>query len=291
MTSVRSLLSEIIDYAGLFPPARHDLLSAAQNFARYRASDQSWMLGRFVVPAALIAELDGLGRDLDGYSEWRLSAVAGEDFEADFKLIAARNASGVGAVVDMVEVKANTIETIRRIARAVPDRCGVYVEIPTDDDQVRDLVASLSENRLRAKIRTGGITLDAFPPPGDVARFIRCCYARALPFKATAGLHHPLRSEHPLTFDAGAVRGDMHGFLNVFLTAAFCYNGLGAADARRSMEVEDPNEFIFDNDMVQWGNYVLSSGEIASIRKRFAVSFGSCSFQEPVEDLQNIELL
>ena len=53
----------------------------------------------------------------------------------------------------------------------------------------------------------------------DVVRFIRRCIEADVRFKATAGLHHPLRAEFPLTYDAGAPVGAMFGYLNVFLAA------------------------------------------------------------------------
>jgi len=83
----------------------------------------------------------------------------------------------------------------------------------------------------------------------------------------------------------------MHGFLNVFLAAVFCYNGLGAVDARRMVELEDPAAIEFGDESVRWEDYVISNRELASIRRRFAISFGSCSFHEPIDDLEAMQLL
>ena len=94
-----------------------------------------------------------------------------------------------------------------------------------------------------------------------------------------------------LTYEDESPRSIMHGFLNVFLTAAFCFNGIGAVDAPRLVSLEDAGELVFDDDGVAWGDYRLSTAEIERVRRRFAMSFGSCSFTEPVEDLTLLGLM
>jgi hypothetical protein len=290
--SLRALLPEIVDYAGFFPPAGLALTAAVDNFAGYLEGPQAWMLGRLVVPAGGIEAVREISAPRRG--TWRLSAVVGdtaiEAITAVLEVVAAFNEEDASIVVDMVEVKAADEDTIDAIAAAVPPRTRVFVEIPTGADPA-PLVRAIAGARLRAKIRTGGVTAEAFPPPEHVARFIRACYAAGVAFKATAGLHHPLRGDQALTYEPGSARGVMHGFLNVFLTAAFCYNGLGASDAERLLEVTDADEFCFDDDGVSWRDYRVSTGEIEMVRRRLAVSFGSCSFTEPVEDLKTTNLL
>src|SRR5262245_38924762 len=62
--ALRALLGGIIDYAGLFPPAQLPLEEAIRNYARYRTEPESWMLGRFVIPATRLKELAELGKEL-----------------------------------------------------------------------------------------------------------------------------------------------------------------------------------------------------------------------------------
>ncbi|HYR28329.1 MAG TPA: hypothetical protein VEU30_07670, partial [Thermoanaerobaculia bacterium] len=123
------------------------------------------------------------------------------------------------------------------------DECrpGTYIE--TTD---LSLIPELKRRGLRAKIRTGGLTADAFPTPESVAAFIRACREAEVPFKATAGLHHPLRCVKPLTYEPNAAVGTMHGFLNVFLAAAM-------VDAAEAVLAEtDASAFTFDDDGVTW---------------------------------------
>jgi hypothetical protein len=291
--TLHALLHTIVDYAGLFPPAGLSMDDAVGNYAAYRKDPHAWMLGRFVVPVARLDEMTTAMRAadaLDPVHHWRVSALAGEDLAVDMDRVAAFNRTGAGAMVDAVEVKVSTVAGLAPIAAAVPAGIRAYVEIPVADDP-RDLIGEIARLKLRAKIRTGGVTPDAFPPVDDVARFIRHCYATSAGFKATAGLHHPLRAEHALTYQSDAPRGVMHGFMNVFVTAALHYNGLTIADASAVMQMTALDQIEFTDDTIAWGEYRLSRDEVTTIRRRFAISFGSCSFREPVDDLLKAGLI
>lgn len=172
------------------------------------------------------------------------------------------------SVLGVDEVKAASVEQLEGLAP------GTFVEIAE-----LSLLGELARRNLRAKIRTGGITTDAFPAIPDVARFIRACRDHGVSFKATAGLHHPLRCVKPLTYDNGAPTGTMHGFLNVFLAAAL------PDRAEEILAEDDPRAFAFDHEGVTWRDARVSTAALAAMRT-FATSFGSCSFEEPIGDLQ-----
>lgn len=173
------------------------------------------------------------------------------------------------SVLGVDEVKATTEEELA----AFPP--GVYVEIADVA-----LLDGIAHRGLRAKIRTGGITPDAFPAVANVAEFIRACKAKGVAFKATAGLHHPLRCVKPLTYEPNAPLGTMHGFLNVFLAAAL------PDQANAVLAETDPEAFAFDDDGAWWRGHRVSTEEIIAMRRDFATSFGSCSFEEPIADLR-----
>jgi hypothetical protein len=291
--TLHALLHTIVDYAGLFPPAGLDMDAAVRNYASYRRDAHAWMLGRFVVPAAHLEEmLDAMhaAGAIEPEHHWRVAALAGNDIAADVARVGEFNARGAGGLVDALELKAADEAAVRRIAAAVPPGLRAYVEIPVAEDP-RALIGAIAEEKLRAKIRTGGVTGEAIPSPEHVARFIRCCYATGVGFKATAGLHHPLRAMQPLTYEADAPRDVMHGFLNVFLTAVFHYNGMTLADANALMHRGAVDDVEFADDHIAWRDYRVSRDEVTTIRRRFAISFGSCSFREPVDDLIKTGLL
>jgi hypothetical protein len=112
-----------------------------------------------------------------------------------------------------------------------------------------------------------------------------------VPFKATAGLHHPLRSIHRLTYKDDSPSGTMHGFLNVFLAAASVEKGIDAETCAKLLEEQSSEAFRFDTDGIEWRGHRLTRDEIVSTRKMFGISFGSCSFSEPIYDLKALHLI
>jgi len=175
------------------------------------------------------------------------------------------------SVLGIDEVKATTEEEVTQFPP------GVYVEILDVA-----LLDAIRRHGQRAKIRTGGITPDAFPAIENVAAFLRACRAKGVPFKATAGLHHPLRCVKPLTYEPDAPTGTMHGFVNVFLAAAL----LDHAEA--ILGETDPGAFSFDDGGASWRGHRVSTEELRTMRRDFATSFGSCSFEEPIGDLREL---
>jgi hypothetical protein len=172
------------------------------------------------------------------------------------------------SILGIDEVKATTAE---EIAELPPN---VYVEIAD-----LGLLDAIARAGLRAKIRTGGITADAFPAVANIAAFLRACREKGVAFKATAGLHHPLRCVKPLTYEPNAPTGTMHGFLNVFIAAAMVEH------AEAILAEGDARAFVFEDDTLSWRGHRVTTSEIVSMRRTFATSFGSCSFEEPIEDL------
>ncbi len=178
------------------------------------------------------------------------------------------------SILGVDEVKATTAEEIAALPK------GTYVEIAD-----LALLDAIAEHGLRAKIRTGGITANAFPAIGSIAEFLRACKAKGVAFKATAGLHHPLRCVKPLTYEPNAATGTMHGFLNVFLAAALLDH------AEDVLAETDARAFAFDDDGVTWRDRRVTTAELMTMRRTFATSFGSCSFEEPINDLRELNLL
>jgi hypothetical protein len=263
IATTRTALERLIDYAGLFPPAQLPLDEALASYADARASAASWMLGRFIIPAG---RLDALRAALAG-KPIELSVIAAPEA---FPAVAAVRRDG-WASVGSIEVPLGTgsIEACAREAGAhgladVP----IYVELSRGRLAMRDL----RNARFGAKVRCGGVEPAAYPSVAELAAFIDEAVGAGVPFKATAGLHHPVRH-----FNAAA-GVTMHGFLNI-LFAASRAGDVDRGDLEAILAQEDASAFVFPDDAT-----------MANARTRF-IAYGSCSFEEPVDDLRALGLI
>jgi hypothetical protein len=311
--ALRTLLTGTVDYAGLFPPAGLAMTEAVRRYATYRRGRAAWMLGRFVVPIARLDEFEGAARGLlpvgPGAVPWRLSGLAAGRLSADeLRRVAAFNDAHDDdrrgrAVVDWLEVKTPAPDDVAWTASAVAGRSfHVACEVPLAADPA-PLVAAVSEGGLAAKFRTGGVTPELIPSSGDLARGIWRASAGDVPFKTTAGLHHPVRGDYALTYEADSARATMHGFLNVFIASAVAAR---LARARREagadmgpvpdglrelLDERDPARLGIEAEAITWRDCRLDLDAIEQARRSTALSFGSCSFEEPLEDLQTLGLV
>ncbi|MEM6793935.1 MAG: hypothetical protein AAF725_08115 [Acidobacteriota bacterium] len=292
---IKHLLTGIVDYAGLFPPAKLDMEPAVAEFGRQRASRDAWILGRFVVPAARLEELERAYQKLgDGEAEsgpWRLSVLVGGDAAAARAHLDSFNARNAGwAVADAIETKPSSTSEIDRVAAAF-EGFEIFFELPHDRDP-GDLMAAVARVGGRAKIRTGGVSPDAFPSIGETASFLVAAHRAGIPLKATAGLHHPLPGEYRLTYEPESPTGTMHGFLNLFIAAAFVrFGGLGETELKELLGERNAGALEFSSAGVSWRGHRLSAEALAEARREMAISYGSCSFQEPVDDLRALHLI
>jgi hypothetical protein len=298
---LRALLEGVLDYAGLFPPARLPLDEAVRNYLRYRREPESWMLARFVCPATRLAELGALLQDI-GQGEAPVPlAVLGrggdtvrefaDGLSQDLWLIQEfRPQFGERAVVEVLEQRGPETWTPapRQDVLALRGPLTICAKLVVPPPLFYETpftlpdLAQLIRFTLGAgfKFRCGGVQPEAFPSPGDVAHVIVWCRAAGAPLKFTAGLHHPIRR-----FDPG-LRVTMHGFVNVFGAAVLAHaRGLDEEQLRPILEDEDAGNFGFDADGFRWKDYRAGTEEIATARRQ-VVSFGSCSFEEPRDDLR-----
>jgi hypothetical protein len=317
--SLQALLRGIVDYAGLFPPARLPLREAIHNYAEYLTESEAWLLGRFICPAAKLPELEpfaqtlfspprllplsvlgtggttsaeflaNLGSDLENLSSFlqRQHGRASADvYEVKLPEDAVFDESGQ-ALATLLQQSAAHIRQYHR------DGMKLFFEVVTDQNEPAPLTRTIQVlqrfNTARGpaqpawgfKLRCGGLAAAAFPSTQLVATAIVECLRQQVPFKATAGLHHPLRH-----FDNG-VHTHMHGFINVFGGAALAaVHGWDAATLQEVLGDEDASHFRLEGERFAWRNYSAGSAEIASLRNGLLTSFGSCSFDEPRADLR-----
>lgn len=285
--ALRALLTGLIDYAGLFPPAGLGMADAVRNYASYVDGEyaaHSWMLGRLILPAARLLEyreaVDHTGVNAGG---WRLSVLA---TVADREAVEGWSHPHLYGSIDTLELRASNAEEMKQAALAFPG-LQLYFELPPP--QWTALLQSVGVARARAKIRTGGETPSAIAPEGSVLQFLRLARQRQLAFKATAGLHHPLRSMQRLTYREDSASAVMHGFVNLFAAATLLWHEPKMSqEAAWILAERDADAITMDGDMITWQNssVSLTAQQIREARERFAISFGSCSFVEPIADLK-----
>ena len=322
--SLRALLHEIVDYAGLFPPAALPLRDALQNYARYRQeSEVAWMLARFVHPVGRLTELDAYPELFAHDPPFRFSVLGTgsaapaaflEAFDEDLRRLEAFHDRHLGrTLADVMEVRlpgalhaASTREAEaffdqahRRLVAAGPGELSLFYEVPLSGQtpqRLPTLLAAMAEHNsrqahpLRAevglKVRCGGAEPEDVPAPAPLAAVLAACRDAGVRLKATAGLHHPVRH-----YDE-EIGASMHGFLNVFGAAALAYaDGLPVEVIEDILREEDPKAFQFDKEAFRWHEHEASLGDLARARETLAVSFGSCSFEDPIDDLHALELL
>lgn len=320
--SLQALLAEIVDYAGLFPPAELPLHTAIRNYARYRHDPEAWMLARFVIPVARLDALTAFSRLFREPEPFSFSALGTggttadaflDTFAQDLEALERFHVDHLDRVrADVMEMRlpetllharAAPVHTFlddayHRLVAAGTAQLDLFYEVPHDvsDDVIRAVLAAMAEHNstqsvparstVGLKVRCGGLEPEAVPPVTHLARVIAGCRDAGVRFKATAGLHHPVR-HYSTSLDV-----PMHGFLNVFGAAVLAVeHDLEEEDIQAVLLEEDPDAFRFTKTQFAWHDLAASTDTIHFVRDELAVSFGSCSFDEPRDDLKELELI
>ena len=299
---LRALLERSIDYAGLFPPASLALEPALRNHASYVRISDSWMLGAFILP---VGQFDAASESLSHFSRehpLRVSALGSKtDSTAAFLecLTSTREAissflarHGTTVSINQLEMPLPAdfgAEPLKEAHSIIDDlKLNAFWEAPTD--AAEQTIKLIAENRAPAhqfgyKLRTGGVTADAFPASEEIAAALVAAAQLHVAIKFTAGLHHPVRQFH------ASVGTKMHGFLNVLGAGVLAAeHGWAAEQAAEMLDDEDPGSFSFEDGLFAWREWTIAIDRIKA-RRRLVTSFGSCSFDEPREDLRALKFL
>ncbi|USK70902.1 hypothetical protein [Peribacillus asahii] len=307
-TSLSIFQNRLIDYAGLFPPANLSLDSAINNYAHYKNSDDSWMLGPFILPVSQLKQLDSYihlfseeipltlsitGRKSSSETECKMQ------FQEDIKHISAFiDQYGNRVKVEMVEIPlppdVPSLDLLVEISSSASDlNMKVFCEVPLIRDwknhvsETLDAITahnSLKESWIGVKLRTGGIKAEMFPSPEQVAFVMASCRDRNLAMKFTAGLHHPIRMYRD------EVKTKMHGFFNIFMAGMLAATqNLHVKKIEEILLDENSSSFSFHEDRLAWQHLSVTSQEIDKLRKTSLLSFGSCSFDEPKDELMELK--
>ena len=300
--AARAFLGELIDDAGLFPPARLSIEDALAEHERSVASESFWLVGRFVVPASKFAELAAALDD----APRPLAATVVVDGTQPFAEALQTLGSAARAQVERLALEALEVPLARIAGETADDRLGalerefgaagfpeppaVYVEVAFDERTEAHL-AALQRARARgfalaAKARCGGLEAQAVPSVAALAHFVWTANRLEVPFKATAGLHHALPHDDP------AIGARTHGFLNLIGGAVLARaRGIDRHTLEALLSDRDPANFRLDAAQFSWSGIGADAGEIGVARAQFIHSYGSCSLDEPVADLRALAML
>jgi hypothetical protein len=301
-SSLRALLSQAIDYAGLFPPATLDLDMSLRNYAKYLSSQDAWMLSTFVLP---ISQFDAAVAHLPWFSEKRpltISALGPKTADENAFVAAVKGAAEAIRAFNCVESPCAIVKQLEMplppnpnasIFAAIRATFGgldldAFWEAPTD--QAETTIALLAEHNANTrpfgfKLRTGGVTSEAFPSSTQIARALIAVRDNNVPIKFTAGLHHPVRMFRD------EVNAKMHGFLNVFGAGVLALeHRWDEAQIIEMLGDEKASSFSFTDSEFQWRDFGAGSERVARYRE-LITSFGSCSFDDPRDDLRTLNLL
>ena len=295
MRPERALLSEIVDYAGLFPPAQLPLEKAVREYAAHLGEEKAWMLGRFIIPAQRLEELEphlvlfsepvriiALGKG--GRSEDEYLKNLNQDLTAIKTFRTAQDATvsvnGFEARLPPLPVTnafiANVVNQLREAGLKQSHEFAV-------DDHLELTMAALAAADAGAKLRCGGVTADAVPAPEQVARFIVAARDAGVPVKFTAGLHHPVRHF------SDDIQTEMHGFLNLYVGGMLAHTtSFGWQELAGIIADQSPDAFALTGVGVEWRGRLVRSEDAVRLRENALLGQGSCSFAEPVADLHDM---
>lgn len=264
MTAIEAALCGLIDYAGLYPPAALEMPAAVRNYLEYGASARSPLLGRFIVDIGRLSELRAAADD--AVSSMRLSVITPPS------LTAAQLEEHKDVDIESIEIKTADPATIERIRTQLPTDLECYFEVPLAPVST-EAIQALARTGARAKLRMGGVMADNFPSTASVISILAALARHRVPFKATAGLHHPIRSCHRITYAADSPASTMHGFTNLLCAAAILYFAGSLVDAEAVLCEENQHAFRIAPECIGWRTLEWSADQL----QRFASASSSAS--------------
>ncbi len=309
-------LTHLIDYAGMFPPAKLDFTTAFSNYLDYQLDKDAWMMERFVFPIQSSQNIDAFSQRLKTHPKTvpltvlPVQQAEYTDYLNQFhhdveELVRAIEPFRIDAryfecklPLSVQQSTQNEVHLFISQLLSISSNAGIqeprfFIELSLQQDWKSTLETHIPllkshalSNQLGFKLRCGGITADAFPDAELIAHAIYLCKKVELPIKFTAGLHHPIRHYNE------SVQTKMYGFFNVFGASILAYAyPLSITEIQEILLDEKPEHFVFNESGMQWRELSVNTHQLNQARELFCTSYGSCSFDEPREDLHTLHLL
>ncbi|NYD43414.1 hypothetical protein [Nocardioides panaciterrulae] len=272
----------LVDDAAIFPPGNADLADAATAHLERRHTAYADLVGSLVVRDTDLPQLRGCAARVSVVVTGGAGQIAGPaalcarlGLEPAGLEIALRDLDDLAGNARRVVTAVDAARAAGDLAEDVP----VHVELPQADPSYAWLAAAdeVAAAELRLKFRTGGVDAHHFPTAPRLSSWIDAALDRETPFKCTAGLHHAVRHT---TAEGFVEPVDQHGFLNVLLATRLAFDGASQEDVVAALEQRDAGALAA----------AAREADLAGARRWFT-SFGSCSVQEPLDDLIALGLL
>jgi hypothetical protein len=313
LNSLEALMSGTIDYAGIFPPGDLPLEEAINNYRKYLDDNDVWMLRSFVLPISKLKELEKHMKLFSEDKKIQLSLVVSKSKSTDeFKQICLQDLEKINSYLDKyknivhvssleiplppVDISIGVLESVSYLASSLNTKAFCEMTRPLSQDWIvnmKEVMKTIKEFNLNSpdhvigyKLRSGGVKAELFPTAEQVAFVLSESINKGIPIKFTAGLHHPIRMYR------NEVQTKMHGFLNIFIGYILQkHNGLDVKQIEEILCDVNGANFKLTDQEIKWKNYKADLKEIRNIRDNLLRSFGSCSFDEPREDLENLGIM
>jgi hypothetical protein len=273
---VRTLVSALVDDAGLFPPTALRVDDALRRYAGLRQSEQPTFTGTFVASTNHVVALQTA---LPADARLRLSIVVGGSREVSELAHAASDPRLTFTALEFLPgaTRRDVTEVLDAIAGiwVFADAPDVYLELGLEDLD-RHLVSTIAKQGWSAKLRCGGTVPDAFPTPDQLGRAIHLLVGQGVAFKATAGLHHALPYVDPST-------GLSHyGFLELLAAVHAAQSGASISAVSRALSTDDGQALVA-------ATRAMPPRVAATVRDAFR-TFGCCDPTQPQADVDSLLL-
>ncbi len=313
MQSLNIFMNKLLDYAGLFPPAKLPLYESLVNYSSYTKHKQNGWLGKFILPINKINECieimtkQNVFNNVENKLEFSIILNSCEKFndlndfiKNDLLLIKKMEKNlSTQVTIDSIELYppkevyqpnkvtlfSNMLEIVNEAFHSEKNITAKFIEVPFSENinEYIDLIAKYNiknSDKIFVKLRTGGVTPEHIPSAYHIAQAIRLCAEQQIPLKATAGLHVPVPNDNP---EVGA---RLHGFFNIFSCLLLCYSKLLTITEMEHIITDySYSDFYFTQTGLTVGNKFISNENMSELRNSFIKSFGTCSFLEPIEHL------
>lgn len=306
--SLRSFMTELIDYDCLERPTSLSPQAAIADYIAFSQTAEAWMLSHIVIPIGRLQELTAEHLESDDFLYFSIigrGAADGDTWLNNLKEDIATmerflDQHGRNVIIDMLELTLpldilhdGNVDELKILLDQAYDLLDQipYYEVPFTEGWEEMVKTAMTAIRMHYgvagfKLRCGGPTAEAYPTIEQIAYVLKLCLDNGIALKCAAGLDQPIRRYND------ALQIKTHGFFNVFGAGLLAeHHDLSLKDIETIVADENPHHFIFDDDNFQWGHWHIPIEALETVREDSLISFGSCHIDQLRHQLHQLNLL